>query len=52
MIGWVPDLLTFSANSRAPHKLKLSHIPIFLILFSLQCAAKSSIFIAPSQIEY
>ena len=28
MIGWVPDLLISSENSRAPHKLKLSLKPI------------------------
>ena len=36
IIGCVPDLLIFSANSNAPHKFKLSQIPILGILFSLQ----------------
>ena len=36
IIGCVPDLLIFSENSRAPHKLKLSQTPTDLILLFLQ----------------
>ena len=52
MIGWVPDLDTFSENSKDPHKLDVSHKPTDLILLSLQKFFKSSILIAPSHIEY
>ena len=41
MIGCVPILLTSSENSNAPHKLKLSLIPMECILFSLQYLDKS-----------
>ncbi len=51
-MGCVPDLLIFSENSKAPHKLKLSQIPATFILLSLQNSESSSSFIAPSQIEY
>jgi len=52
IIGCVPDLEIFSANSKAPHKLEVSLIPKDLILFNLQYSCRSSILAAPSHIEY
>ena len=52
IIGCVPALLIFSANSKAPHKFEVSHKPIALILLLLQYSASSSIFTAPSHMEY
>ena len=51
IIGWVPTLDIFSANSRAPHKFDVSHKARDLIFFSLDISFKSSILIAPSHIE-
>ena len=51
-IGWVPLFDMFSENSSAPHKLKESDKPNTLTLFFLQNSDNSSIFNAPSQIEY
>ena len=48
----MPALETFSENSKAPQRLKLSEIPIDCIFLSLQKFAMSLILIAPSQIEY
>ena len=44
--------LEFSENSNAPNKFDVSDRPIDLTLFFLQNSFKSSIFTAPSQIEY
>ena len=52
IIGWTPVFEIFSANSNAPHRFEVSHNAIDLILFSLIESFRSSIFIAPSQIEY
>ena len=41
-----------SENSTAPHKFDVSHIPSALIFNSLVLSFRSSILIAPSQIEY
>ena len=51
MIGWVPDLDIFSANSKAPHRLEVSQSANDLNLFSFEKSFKSSILIAPSHIE-
>ena len=51
-IGCVPLFDIFSENSRAPHKLYESDKPTALIFFFLQKSDNSSIFNAPSQIEY
>ena len=51
IIGWDPDLDNFSANSKAPHRLEVSHKPIAFSLLSLEISFKSSNLIAPSQIE-
>ena len=38
IIGCVPALLIFSANSKAPHKFELSHKPIAdFITFTVFC---------------
>ena len=52
IIGWVLDFAIDSENSKDPHKLFVSHKPTALILFVLQCFAKSEICNAPSHIEY
>ena len=52
IIGWVPIFDNLSENSIAPHKFEVSFIPRLLILNSYAQSFKSSIFIAPSQIEY
>ena len=48
----MPTLEIFSANSKAPHRLEVSQIANDYNLFSFEKSCKSSIFIAPSQIEY
>ena len=52
IIGCVPILEIFSANSNAPHKLVVSQSPNDCILFDFEKSCKSSILTAPSQIEY
>ena len=52
MIGCVFDFDTVSENCKTPQRLDVSDIPIELSFLILQNFSKSSIFIAPSQIEY
>ena len=52
MIGFVPVFETISENSNAPLKFEVSEIPRHFVLLALQKSLRSSIFIAPSQIEY
>jgi hypothetical protein len=52
IIGCVPTLEIFSANSNAPHKFEVSQRPNDFNLFDFEKSCKSSIFTAPSHIEY